>query len=59
MKAAGSVDAGVGVGAIHSQPTLQLRWSNAWNLHYGGHRGAEHLDARGSVITMDVLPLHA
>ena len=46
-------EAGTRVPATGSQQKLELRWGNGWNLHYAGNRGAEHLDARGSV-TMEL-----
>jgi hypothetical protein len=42
-------DAATDVTAARSQQKLELRWENAWNLHYGGNAGAEHENSLGSV----------
>lgn len=42
------VDAGTRASRT-GQPKLEFRTEDSWNLHYAGNRGAEGLDAHGSV----------
>ncbi len=50
---AGSTDSATSTATPKSAHLLELLWNSAWNLHYAGNRGAEHLNEHGAV-TIDL-----